>query len=80
MSSSNGANVSVNGNGVDHPTVMMKNASPVKKSSSKSVIEMRVLETNQEYKYLEDIIENINTKLIDLVSLDYGMIIGVCSA
>ena len=57
---------------------MMKNVSPVKKSSSKSVIEMRVLETNQEYKYLEDIIENINTKLIDLVSLDYGMMIGVC--
>ena len=41
------------------------------------MIEMRVLETNQEYKYLEDIIENINTKLIDLVSLDYGMKIGV---
>ena len=57
--------------------MMMKNVSPVKKSSSKSVIEMRVLETNQEYKYLEDIIENINTKLIDLVSLDYGMKIGV---
>ena len=57
--------------------MMMKNVSPVKKSSSKSVIEMRVLETNQEYKYLEDIIENINTKLIDLVSLDYGMMIGV---
>ena len=51
---------------------MMKNSSPVKKSSSKSVIEMRVLETNQEYKYLEDMIENINTKLIELVSLDYG--------
>ena len=48
---------------------MTKNVSPVKKSSSKSVIEMRVLETNQEYKYLEDTIENINTKLIELVSL-----------
>ena len=57
--------------------MMMKNVSPVKKSSSKSVIEMRVLETNQEYKYLEDIIENINTKLIDLVSLHHGMKIGV---
>ena len=33
---------------------------------------MRVLETNQEYKYLEDMIENINTKIIDLVCLDYG--------
>ena len=42
-------------------------SSPVKKSS-KSVIEMRVLETNQEFKYLEDSIENINTKLIALVS------------
>ena len=51
---------------------MMKNSSPVKKSSSKSVIEMRVLETNQEYKYLEDMIENINTKIIDLVCLDCG--------
>ena len=59
--------ISVNGNGIDHP--MTKNVSPVKKSSSKSVIEMRVLETNQEYKYLEDTIENINTKLIELVSL-----------
>ena len=57
--------------------MMMKNVSPVKKSSSKSVIEMRVLETNQEYKYLEDMIENINTKLIDLVSLDNGMMSGV---
>ena len=45
----------------------MKVSSPVKKSS-KSVIEMRVLETNQEYKYLEDSIENINTQLITLVS------------
>ena len=33
---------------------------------------MRVLETNQEYKYLEDTIENINTKLIELVSLGSG--------
>ena len=47
--------------------MMMKNVSPVKKSSSKSVIEMRVLETNQEYKYLEDIIENINTKLNKII-------------
>ena len=57
--------------------MMMKNVSSVKKSSSKSVIEMRNLETNQEYKYLEDMIENINTKLIDLVSLDNGMMSGV---
>ena len=41
------------------------------------MIEMRVLETNQEYKYLEDMIENINTKLIDLVSLAYGSKIEV---
>jgi len=47
----------------------VKVSSPVKKSS-KSVIEMRVLETNQEFKYLEDSIENINTKLIALVSSD----------
>ena len=66
--SSTSANISVNGNGVDHQSMMMKNVSSVKKSSSKSVIEMRNLETNQEYKYLEDMIENINTKLIDLVS------------
>jgi hypothetical protein len=45
----------------------VKVSSPVKKSSN-SVIEMRVLETNQEFRYLEDSIENINTKLIALVS------------
>ena len=54
-----------NGFNNDHVNV----SSPVKKSS-KSVIEMRVLETNQEFKYLEDSIENINTKLIALVSSD----------
>jgi hypothetical protein len=46
---------------------LVKVSSPVKKLS-KSVIEMRVLETNQEFRYLEDSIENINTKLIALVS------------
>ena len=34
------------------------------------MIEMRVLETNQEFKFLEECIESINTRLIALVSLD----------
>ena len=38
--------------------------------SSTSVIEMRVLETNPEFKFLEESIEWINKKLIALVSLD----------
>jgi len=38
------------------------------KKSSKSVIEMRVLETNPEFKYLEESIETINTQLVALVS------------
>ena len=42
----------------------------VVKKSSKSVIEMRVLETNQEFKFLEECVESINTRLIALVSLD----------
>ena len=46
------------------------------KKSSKSVIEMRVLETNQEFKFLEECVETINTRLIALVSLD-GLDLGV---
>ena len=41
---------------------------PLVKKSSKSVIEMRVLETNPEFKYLEESIETINTQLVALVS------------
>ena len=47
---------------------------PLVKKSSKSVIEMRVLETNPDFKYLEESIETINTQLVALVSPEVSFV------